>query len=107
VPAQLGLGEEQLVVEGHLEAALRRGDEVEALDDRCPTVEQFVRQTDGARDVVSGNAELDEQPVLGIEHCGLLGWLRQRSYQGRRPALVVMTTAHDARSTPWARIELP
>jgi hypothetical protein len=38
------------------------------LDDRSPSFEQFVRQTDGARHIVSGDAELDGEPVSGIEH---------------------------------------
>jgi len=38
------------------------------LDDRSPSREKFVRQTDGTRYVVSGDAELDGEPVSGIKH---------------------------------------
>jgi hypothetical protein len=62
------LGKDQLAVEGDLEAALGARDEIERLDDRRPPGQQLVRQTDGTRDVVSGDAELDADAVTGVEH---------------------------------------
>jgi hypothetical protein len=68
VAAQGCLGEDQLTVEGHLEAALGAREKVERLDDRRPSRQEFVRQTDGSRDVVSGDAELDGDAVARLEH---------------------------------------
>src|SRR5581483_147437 len=68
VALQRSLGEDQLVVEGDLEAAARRRHELDVLDDRGPAVQQFVRQTDGTRHVVSGNTELDAEVVTRVEH---------------------------------------
>ena len=68
VAPQARLGEDELTVEGHLEAAAARRDKLDVLDDRCPAGQQFVRQTDGPRHVVSGNAELDPKSVPGLEH---------------------------------------
>ena len=45
---------------------------MDVLDDRRPTSEQFVRQTDGAGHVVSGNAELDLEAMSWVEHLHLL-----------------------------------
>ena len=61
---QGGLGEDQVAVQRHLEAALARALQLDGVDDVGPSVEQFVRQTDGLGDVVSGDAELDLQLVL-------------------------------------------
>src|SRR4051794_9434904 len=72
MPAQRGFGEDQVTVEDHLEAALRRRQQVDRLDDRRPSGEQFVRQTDGPWHVISGDAEFDREAVAGIEHpCSL------------------------------------
>jgi hypothetical protein len=68
VALQRRLGEHELAVEADLEATLRRGHELDPLDDRRPSLEQLVRQTDGAWDVVSGNAELDLQLVPRLQH---------------------------------------
>src|SRR5207248_3394830 len=68
VAAEGRLGEDQLAVEDHLEAAVGRRHQLDGLDDRRPPLEQLVRQTDGTRHVVSGNAELDADAVSGIEH---------------------------------------
>jgi hypothetical protein len=62
------LGEDHLVIEADLEAALRRREQVDRGDDRGPPLQQLVRQTDGPRDVVSGNAELDAEAVPGVHH---------------------------------------
>jgi len=96
VAADLSLGEHDLVVDGDLEAALRRGDQFEAFDDRRPTGEQFVRQTDGTRNVVSGNAELDEDAMARVEHGGLPGWrsrLIGRRYSERSSAAGATATS--------------
>jgi hypothetical protein len=68
VTAERRLREDHLTVEGDLEASLRGGDQLNRLDDRRPALEEFVRQTDGVRDVVSGDAELDLKPVPRIDH---------------------------------------
>lgn len=70
VAAEGGLGEDHLAVEGDLESSLRGRDEIEALDDRRPAGEQFVRQTDGTGKIVSGDTELDADAVAGVEHGG-------------------------------------
>ena len=72
--AEGGFREDQLVVELDLEATLRRRHQLEGLDDGCPTGEELVRQTDGVRNVVSKNTELDPDPMLGVAHLGLLVW---------------------------------
>jgi len=68
MPPERGLGEHEVAVEDHLEASLRARDEVDLLDDRRPSREDLVRQTDGSRYVVSGDAELDRQSVSRVEH---------------------------------------
>jgi hypothetical protein len=68
VAADGRLGEDQLAVEGDLEPTLGRGLEGQVGDQRSPAVEQFVRQTDGTGNVVSGDAEFDGEVVPGIEH---------------------------------------
>jgi hypothetical protein len=68
VPTERGFGEDQLAIEDDLEAPLRTGDHVDPLDDGRPATEQFVRQTDGTGDIVSGNAELDADEVSRVEH---------------------------------------
>ena len=68
VTTERGLREDDLTVEGHLEAALGGWHERDTGDDRCPSGEEFVRQTDGTRHVVSGDAELNVNVVAGIEH---------------------------------------
>ena len=72
VSAERGFREDQVTVERDFEAALRRRDHVDVLDDRSPPGEEFVRQTDGTRYVVSGDAEFDGEPVSGIEHVQFL-----------------------------------
>jgi hypothetical protein len=69
---QAGFGEDQVAVESHFEAALGRGQQLNGLDDRRPVGQEFIRQTDGTGDVVSGNAELDQDSVPGVEHRFLL-----------------------------------
>jgi len=68
VPADRRLGEDQLSVERNLESSLRRRKQGDVRDYRSPAAKQLVRQTDGAGDVVSGNAELDLEVVPGVEH---------------------------------------
>jgi len=68
VATQLGFGEQDLTIHGDLEPSLGGRDQVEPLDDRRPTSEKIVRQTDGTGNVVSGNAELDGDVVAGVEH---------------------------------------
>ena len=68
VPAELRLREDQFPVQRNLEPPLRGRQEGDVRDDRSPSTQQFVRQTDGARDVVSGDAEFDEEPVPRIQH---------------------------------------
>jgi hypothetical protein len=68
VAAQGGLGEHQITVNDDLKPALRRRDQLDRLDDGRPPLQQLVRQTDGSRDIVSGDAELDRDPVAGINH---------------------------------------
>lgn len=65
---QAFLAEDQLVVEGHLEAALVRRPERHLDQDRGPGPQDFSRQTGGLLEIVSGNAELDGNAVLGIDH---------------------------------------
>src|SRR4051812_5049412 len=72
VTPQRGFGVDQFAVEGDLETALGGRQQLDRLDDRRPSREQFVRQTDGTRYVVSGDAELDGEAVSGVEHrCSL------------------------------------
>jgi hypothetical protein len=68
MPLQLGFREDQFAIEDDLEPALRRGQQLDVTDDRCPPVQQLVRQTDGTGNVVSGDAELDGQFMARIEH---------------------------------------
>jgi hypothetical protein len=68
VPSQRLLREDELTVQRDLEASVGGRDELNGLDDRCPPTQKFVRQTDGAWHVVSRNAEVDDEPVPGIEH---------------------------------------
>jgi hypothetical protein len=72
VPSERSLREDQFTVERDLEAALGRRDQFDVLDDRRPAREQFVRQTDGTRYVVSGNAELDLEAMSGVKHRDIL-----------------------------------
>lgn len=72
VAAQTGFGEDQDVVKGDLEAPFGPRDQLDHRQDWGPTGEQFVRQTDGSGNVVSGDAELDGHPVPGVEHVRLL-----------------------------------
>jgi hypothetical protein len=72
--ARLELGVDQLSVDGDLEAAASRGDQLQLLDLLLVGGEQFVRQTDGLRLVVSHRAvfefdvhgqDLQKRPLLG------------------------------------------
>jgi len=67
VASERRLRKDELVVERDLEPTLRRGEELDVLDQRRPATQQLVRQTDGAGNVVSGNAELDRQAMAGVE----------------------------------------
>jgi hypothetical protein len=88
VPAECRLREDQHVIQGDLESTLRRGDQLDRRDDWCPAGEQFVRQTDGARDIVSGDAELDAEMMPRVEHV--------------RPTLaVVAVRSRSTRSALW------
>jgi hypothetical protein len=68
MPTEGGLGVDELAIEGDLEAALGRGDQLDALEDRCPSCAQLGRQTDGTVVVASGNAVLDGHTVPGVDH---------------------------------------
>jgi hypothetical protein len=68
VPFQGHLREDELVVEDDFEAPLRRRDELVGGDDVGPSGEDLVRQTDGSRCVVSGDAELDAETVSLVGH---------------------------------------
>jgi hypothetical protein len=81
VAAHSGLGEDQLVVKGDLEAPLRRRQQFDGRQDRGPSPEQLVRQTDGARYVVSGNAELDLHPVARFDHHARPTLTRRTAYR--------------------------
>jgi hypothetical protein len=72
VPAEGSLGEDELTVEGHFEAALGRRDQLDPLDDRRPPGEELVRQTDGTGNVVSGDAELDQHVMAGVKHAEIV-----------------------------------
>src|SRR5438105_1324068 len=64
MPVQGRLGEDEIAVEGHLEAAFPGALQLDGVDHMRPPGEEFIRQTDGLGDVVSGDAELDVQMVL-------------------------------------------
>jgi len=59
VPPGAKLGVEQLVIDGHFKRPARRGDERDRFDAGLERLEQFCRQTDGARGVVSNSAIFD------------------------------------------------
>ena len=71
--ADVVLGEDEIAVDGDVEHALVPGDQFDRHDGGGPPPQQFVRQTDGTGDVVSGDAERDGHAVLGVEHGRLLG----------------------------------
>jgi hypothetical protein len=71
VPTEVGLREQQLVVERDLEPSLGSRHQLDRDDQVRPSLQQLVRQTDGTRDVVSGHAELDADAVALVEHRGL------------------------------------
>ena len=87
MPTERLLREDQLAVKRYLESAVRRRDELDRFDDRRPTAQEFVRQTDGPRYVVSRDAEVDEEPVPGIEH-GIELLVAGGRTQGNEPALM-------------------
>jgi hypothetical protein len=66
VPAQRRLREDEFAVKGDLEPTLRGGQEFDVLDDRRPAGKDLVRQTDGTGNVVSGDAELDGEAMVGV-----------------------------------------
>ena len=68
MPAQPSFRKDQLPIERDLESSFRRRDEGHLTYHWGPTIQQLVRQTDGARNVVSGNAEFDLKTVPGVEH---------------------------------------
>jgi hypothetical protein len=72
VAPERGLGEDQLAIDGDLEASLARRDQLDRLDDGRPSVGQLSRQTDGSFVVASGDAVLDADAVPRVEH-GLSG----------------------------------
>jgi hypothetical protein len=59
-------------------------------DDRGPATQQFVRQTDGTGDVVSGDAELDQQVMSGLEHPGTSSSLVEPVWKGSDGVATVM-----------------
>jgi hypothetical protein len=68
VPTDRRLREDHLSVQRNLESPLRRRKQGNVRDYGSPAAQQLVRQTDGAGDVVSRNAELDLEMVPGVEH---------------------------------------
>src|SRR6266508_4796026 len=63
VPPGGHLRVDEVTVHRHLEAALGAGHQLDPLDDGRPPMQQLGRQTDGPVDVVSRDAELDQEPV--------------------------------------------
>ena len=63
---ELDLAEYQLVVERHLESALGSRTQGDVDHDRRPGPQDLSRQTDGLLEVVSGDAELDRDVMLGV-----------------------------------------
>jgi hypothetical protein len=70
VATERGLRKNQLAVERDFKSSLRGWDQLDRRDEWRPSLEQFIRQTDGVRDVVSGDAELDLKLVPRIDHPG-------------------------------------
>jgi len=70
VPPQALLGKDQFAVDRDFEYAAVRGDEGEDLDVLFKVFQEFVRQTDGARGVVSNRAVFDGD----VEHGNLPRW---------------------------------
>lgn len=68
VALQRLFAEDELAIEGHLEAALRTARELNPPQDRGPAAEQLVRQAHGPVEIVSRDAELDPYLVLGVDH---------------------------------------
>ena len=72
--ARLGLSSSEclvvndLIVEGHLEDPLGAGPQLEADQNRSPAVENVCCPTDSFIQVVSGDAVLDDDVVLWVDH---------------------------------------
>ena len=62
--AFLVFGEDDGVVEGHLEGAAAGGDELQALDVLFVFIQHLFRQTDGFREVASRGAVFDAEALL-------------------------------------------
>ena len=100
VAAQGRLGEDQISVERDFEATLRRRDQLDCDDDRGPAGKKLVRQTDGTRDVVSRDTELNAEAVAGIEHSDLVSVGGSTTLPGAEARI---TVDHDAGSAPRQR----
>src|SRR5215813_8939129 len=72
MPLQLRLAEDELAVEGDLEATLVTAAQLHGAHDRRPPGEQLLGQAHGPVQVVSRNAELDRCFVLRIDHDAML-----------------------------------
>lgn len=93
------LGVDQLAVHDDLEGARAARDEPEVAEDRRPAAEDLVRQTDGTGDVVSGDAELDGDVVLGVEHCRSVP---SAPMAPRNPLIAALDTASPEELRGWA-----
>src|SRR5437870_2908055 len=71
-PLLLLLAEDERAVQRHLEDPFGPRLQLHPGDDRGIAVEDVGRRTDGPVKIVSGNAELDGQPVLVIQHLSLV-----------------------------------
>lgn len=67
-PTELRLAEDEAVIDGHFEAALRPAAERELDKDGRPCPRNLGRQTDGLVEIVSGDAVLNRDAVLRIKH---------------------------------------
>ena len=72
--ARLGLSASQrlvvndLIVEGHLEDTFGTGPQLEADQGRSPAIENLCCPTDSFIQVISGDAVLDDDVVLWVDH---------------------------------------
>jgi len=71
-PLLLLLAEDERAVQRHLEDPFGPRLQLHPGDDRGIAVEDVGRRTDGPFQIVSGDAELDGQPVLVIQHLSLV-----------------------------------
>lgn len=67
--AFLVFGEDDLIVQGHLEGAAAGGEEFQALDILFVFIQHLFRQTDGFREVASRSAVFDAESLLVSHGC--------------------------------------